>query len=295
LEIVVNLIIFLLESFFNHLKSNLNIFTQGNFLQSTSSAPLGIPLSNATRQQNGGTQNNNTTQQEDTQSDIEAGNTETSPLLSSSLVLPIATMLNTSAVANPAPSGLARRHMQQQHAMELAERIAADDTTSDASDRISEDSYLLAIRWIAFYESIVHVYRCTLPIPLWTGYLIGTSTGGMRIFALAYLLIKFTDLLWKASALFKGMEQIIFSKLEYGHYSTEEECAANTANDCPICYETPRKPVTLRCQHIFCEVCITEWLDREKTCPICRIQIESESAAYAKLKRKARSSGNIFL
>jgi hypothetical protein len=28
--------------------------------------------------------------------------------------------------------------------------------------------------------------------------------------------------------------------------------------------------VRLACRHVFCEKCITSWLDRHTTCPMCR-------------------------
>ena len=41
-------------------------------------------------------------------------------------------------------------------------------------------------------------------------------------------------------------------------------------NDCTICQDRLSDPVILRCNHIFCEDCVSEWLDRESTCPLCR-------------------------
>ena len=29
-------------------------------------------------------------------------------------------------------------------------------------------------------------------------------------------------------------------------------------------------PIKFECGHIFCEACISEWLTREATCPMCR-------------------------
>ena len=46
--------------------------------------------------------------------------------------------------------------------------------------------------------------------------------------------------------------------------------------DCPICYETVSKPVTMPCSHAFCCECTNEWLqtcneeNKHVTCPICR-------------------------
>jgi len=32
----------------------------------------------------------------------------------------------------------------------------------------------------------------------------------------------------------------------------------------------------LSCGHVFCESCIGVWLDKERTCPICRTQVVQE-------------------
>ena len=44
--------------------------------------------------------------------------------------------------------------------------------------------------------------------------------------------------------------------------------------ECSICLQT-RKPraAQLRCGHSFCRACIAEWLERARTCPICRTDV----------------------
>ncbi|KAK3241737.1 hypothetical protein CYMTET_48531 [Cymbomonas tetramitiformis] len=44
---------------------------------------------------------------------------------------------------------------------------------------------------------------------------------------------------------------------------------------CTICQENMRQPISLRCKHVFCEDCVTEWFERERTCPLCRAVIKS--------------------
>lgn len=35
-------------------------------------------------------------------------------------------------------------------------------------------------------------------------------------------------------------------------------------------------PIKLYCKHIFCEACVLTWLDRERSCPLCRAEITDD-------------------
>lgn len=43
---------------------------------------------------------------------------------------------------------------------------------------------------------------------------------------------------------------------------------------CAICQEKMHAPVLLSCKHIFCEDCVSEWFERERTCPLCRALVK---------------------
>lgn len=42
---------------------------------------------------------------------------------------------------------------------------------------------------------------------------------------------------------------------------------------CPICFEHSKKYAVLKCHHSFCKECIDKWLEKNKTCPLCREEI----------------------
>ena len=43
---------------------------------------------------------------------------------------------------------------------------------------------------------------------------------------------------------------------------------------CPICYGKVNIPTYSNdCQHVFCYCCISRWLNKNLTCPLCRISI----------------------
>lgn len=44
---------------------------------------------------------------------------------------------------------------------------------------------------------------------------------------------------------------------------------------CPICLEGLQQPVVTHCGHVFCYPCITEWLRRSNSCPVCHGEIEN--------------------
>ncbi|PON71122.1 Cdk-activating kinase assembly factor [Parasponia andersonii] len=45
---------------------------------------------------------------------------------------------------------------------------------------------------------------------------------------------------------------------------------------CAICQEKMHAPILLRCKHIFCEDCVSEWFERERTCPLCRALVKPQ-------------------
>lgn len=49
---------------------------------------------------------------------------------------------------------------------------------------------------------------------------------------------------------------------------------------CPICQDKYSNPVQLKCKHVFCQDCVTIWLDREQTCPMCRAKVSSKKPTY---------------
>ncbi|KAG5191120.1 hypothetical protein JKP88DRAFT_296505 [Tribonema minus] len=121
---------------------------------------------------------------------------------------------------------------------------------------------------------------------------------GGEYFAAAYLLFKGLVLASRARMLARALRSVFRSGLEHGRYCTGEE--AQAAGDCSICYEAMTQPVKLPCDHMFCEVCLaeslsscyvcfrlqfanpvlhvsfasrdSEWLERERTCPLCRAE-----------------------
>jgi len=126
------------------------------------------------------------------------------------------------------------------------------------------------------------IYRTIIVTPFWVAYL-KLGSGGNFITSF-YIMYKITDSIRKCCALYESISHFIRGTIEYGHTSTPSEI--QSCDGCPICFEQiPDLPVTLSCSHTFCTSCIYEWLDRQqKTCPVCREAIKSESSILRTLR-----------
>ena len=47
--------------------------------------------------------------------------------------------------------------------------------------------------------------------------------------------------------------------------------------ECGICSELFIEATTLNCTHTFCQLCIKQWKEKKNDCPICRVQITTET------------------
>ncbi|CAN4126276.1 unnamed protein product [Withania somnifera] len=73
----------------------------------------------------------------------------------------------------------------------------------------------------------------------------------------------------QVQSFFTATKALSRKEIHYGVYATSEQ--VNAAGDlCAICQEKMHTPILLRCKHIFCEDCVSEWFERERTCPLCR-------------------------
>lgn len=58
--------------------------------------------------------------------------------------------------------------------------------------------------------------------------------------------------------------------------------ALNDDTVCAICLESPktqeRDGRQLLCQHTYCKNCIDEWLEKHKTCPVCKLDLDEHVA-----------------
>lgn len=140
-------------------------------------------------------------------------------------------------------------------------------------------------KYFAFIERSSHLYRALAAVPPWIHYLltsqssensglyyydtlIGVCLCGIYLTCKAYRAIRLVTE-WKLSV------SKLFQSTRYGSLPSNEQLQ-DAGPMCPICHDGYRKPTFLSCKHIFCEDCLAMWLDRERTCPMCRATVAED-------------------
>ncbi|CAF1154576.1 unnamed protein product [Adineta ricciae] len=57
------------------------------------------------------------------------------------------------------------------------------------------------------------------------------------------------------------------------HYQYIDEECIDPELICSLCMSPFQIPTSGKCDHTFCKLCIEQWIDRQPTCPICRIRL----------------------
>ncbi|CAB3236080.1 unnamed protein product [Arctia plantaginis] len=129
-----------------------------------------------------------------------------------------------------------------------------------------------------FTEAVSQLYRSLLTIQPWVFYLLLSYEGSEKMVGMfltsVYVIAKFIEVLVRLR-LFKNATWTLLQSVNLGTKPTCEQLLS-AGDSCPICHDDYTTPVRLGCSHIFCELCISAWLDREHTCPLCRAKVADE-------------------
>ncbi|KAF7816580.1 E3 ubiquitin-protein ligase RNFT1-like [Senna tora] len=128
---------------------------------------------------------------------------------------------------------------------------------------------------LTLVEYTLLLYRTLLPTPVWYRFFLNKDYGSLfsSLTTGLYLTFKLTSVVEKVQCFFSAIKALSRKEIHYGIYATMEQ--VNAAGDlCAICQEKMHAPVLLRCKHIFCEECVSEWFERERTCPLCRALVK---------------------
>uniref|UniRef100_A0A1D1Z7F3 RING finger and transmembrane domain-containing protein 2 n=1 Tax=Anthurium amnicola TaxID=1678845 RepID=A0A1D1Z7F3_9ARAE len=128
---------------------------------------------------------------------------------------------------------------------------------------------------LTLVEYLLLLYRALLPTPVWYRFFLNKEYGSLfsSLTTGLYLTFKLTSVVEKVQSFFTALKALSRTDVHYGSYATTEQVIA--AGDlCAICQEKMHAPILLRCKHIFCEDCVSEWFERERTCPLCRALVK---------------------
>ncbi|XP_050287798.1 uncharacterized protein LOC126726562 isoform X2 [Quercus robur] len=129
---------------------------------------------------------------------------------------------------------------------------------------------------LTLVEYTLLLYRALLPTPVWYRFFLNKGYGSIvsSLTTGLYLTLKFKSIIEKVYPFFAALKALRRKEMHYGSYATAEQ--VNAAGDlCAICQEKMHAPILLRCKHIFCEECVSEWFERERTCPLCRVLVKA--------------------
>ncbi|XP_023536798.1 E3 ubiquitin-protein ligase RNFT1-like isoform X1 [Cucurbita pepo subsp. pepo] len=128
---------------------------------------------------------------------------------------------------------------------------------------------------LTLMEYTLLLYRALLPAPVWYRFFLNKDQGSLfsSLTTGLYLTFKLTSVVEKIQSFVAAFKALSQKEVHYGSYATSEQVSA--AGDlCAICQEKMNAPILLRCKHIFCEDCVSEWFERERTCPLCRALVK---------------------
>ncbi|GER46584.1 RING/U-box superfamily protein [Striga asiatica] len=113
---------------------------------------------------------------------------------------------------------------------------------------------------LTLVEYALLLYRALLPTPVWYRFFLNKVYGSLfsSVTTGLYLTFKLTSIVEKVRSLFAASKALSRKEVHYGSRATPEQ--VNAAGDlCAICQEKLQTPIVLRCKHIFCEDCVSEW------------------------------------
>ncbi|CAF4907054.1 unnamed protein product [Pieris macdunnoughi] len=129
-----------------------------------------------------------------------------------------------------------------------------------------------------FTEAVSQLYRALITIQPWIFFLMQSYEGSEKMVGMfltsAYVFAKVVEIIVRLR-LFKNATWTLLQSVNLGTKPTVEQLIS-AGDSCPICHDDYTTPVRLGCSHIFCELCIAAWLDREHTCPLCRAKVADE-------------------
>ncbi|PWA98320.1 zinc finger, RING/FYVE/PHD-type [Artemisia annua] len=140
---------------------------------------------------------------------------------------------------------------------------------------------------LTLVEYTLLLYRTFLPAPVWYRFFLNKEYGSLfsSLTTGLYLTLKLTSCIEKVSSFYAALKALSRKEVNYGSHATPEQ-VSEAGDLCAICQEKMQAPILLRCKHIFCEDCVSEWLATEQSSHLILILYfkclkEKELAHYA--------------
>ncbi|KAI3815929.1 hypothetical protein L1987_15613 [Smallanthus sonchifolius] len=117
---------------------------------------------------------------------------------------------------------------------------------------------------LTLVEYALLLYRAFLPAPVWYRFFLNKENGSLfsSLITGLYLSCKLSSIVKKVGSLWTSFKALSRNEVHYVSYATTAQ-VTEAGDLCAICQEKMQAPVLLRCKHIFCEDCVSEWFERE--------------------------------
>ncbi|XP_014601857.1 PREDICTED: RING finger and transmembrane domain-containing protein 1-like isoform X2 [Polistes canadensis] len=134
-------------------------------------------------------------------------------------------------------------------------------------------------KYYVMIEVTSQLCRRFAPIQPWIYYLNEAYQGPEKVVGLVltaiYTINKINNLIEFSKFFLKTLWRFIEDERLGSNPSAEQ--LINSGGICAICREEYKVPIILKCQHIFCEICVLTWLSTGRLCPMCRAPITDDA------------------
>merc|ERR1719319_644609 len=138
-------------------------------------------------------------------------------------------------------------------------------------------------KYYLFIEVTSQLHRQLAPLQPWLIYLLASNGEGagsipnkvLGVFLTAAYMVVKGKIIMVALKLWRTAFYKLLQSTRYGQTPNQDQIKAS-GGSCPICQDNYHEPTMLKCNHIFCEECVSTWFDRDTTCPMCRAKVTED-------------------
>uniref|UniRef100_A0A803QBJ8 RING-type domain-containing protein n=1 Tax=Cannabis sativa TaxID=3483 RepID=A0A803QBJ8_CANSA len=143
---------------------------------------------------------------------------------------------------------------------------------------------------LTLIEYLLLLYRALLPTPVWYRFFLNKEYGSLfsSLMTGLYLTFKLTSVVEKVQSFLLRLKALSLKKYTMGHM---QHLSRSMQLVIFVLFVKKRcMLLSYFCKHIFYEDCVSEWFERERTCPLCRALVKP-----ADLRSFGDGSTSLFL